>query len=61
VVDRAYYIVRTPATHARPEVDDFVKWLIDESADVLAPSGPADSVAAARKSQKKVKPGRSKR
>lgn len=45
-VDRAYYIVRTPATRSRSEVDDFVQWLVRESADATAsapgkaPRGP---------------------
>jgi LysR family glycine cleavage system transcriptional activator len=32
VTDRAYYIVRTGATTGREEVDQFVQWLIEESA-----------------------------
>jgi DNA-binding transcriptional LysR family regulator len=36
LVDRAYYIVRTPATQGRGGIDDFVQWLIDESADAVA-------------------------
>jgi LysR family glycine cleavage system transcriptional activator len=39
VTDRAYFIVRTAATAARAEVDDFVLWLRSES--VLL-SSPAD-------------------
>ncbi len=37
-VDRAYYLVRTPATRARGEVDDFVQWLISESAELTPES-----------------------
>jgi len=32
VTDRAYFIVRTPATAGRPEVAHFVEWLIAEAA-----------------------------
>ena len=32
VTDRAYYLVRTPATRSRGEVDDFVSLLTSESA-----------------------------
>ena len=32
VTDRAYFIVRTPATSARSDVENFVTWLIGESA-----------------------------
>ena len=32
VTDRAYFIVRTPATQTRGEVNDFVTWLMSESA-----------------------------
>jgi len=41
VVDRAYYIVRAPATRSRTEVDDFVQWLVGES----APAAPAPARA----------------
>jgi LysR family transcriptional regulator, glycine cleavage system transcriptional activator len=36
VTDRAYFIVRTGATAARGEVNDFVDWLIAESAALVA-------------------------
>ena len=35
VTDRAYFIVRASATRARSDVDDFVAWLIDESAALV--------------------------
>ncbi|HEX7813109.1 MAG TPA: LysR substrate-binding domain-containing protein [Burkholderiales bacterium] len=36
VTDRAYFIVRTSATAARGEVNDFVDWLIAESVALVA-------------------------
>lgn len=36
VTDRAYFIVRTAATAARGEVNDFVDWLVAESAALAA-------------------------
>ena len=52
VVDRAYYIVRTSATRSRAEVDDFVQWLVRESAPPAAP---------ARRKAKAVVPARTRR
>jgi DNA-binding transcriptional LysR family regulator len=51
LVDRAYYIVRTPATQGRGGIDDFVQWLIAESADAAASATSAapPSRAAGRK------------
>jgi len=40
VTDRAYYIVRTGATAGREEVDQFVQWLIDESAALAEVPSP---------------------
>jgi LysR family glycine cleavage system transcriptional activator len=39
VTDRAYFIVRTPATSGRPEVARFVEWLIAEAAVTTAKEG----------------------
>jgi LysR family glycine cleavage system transcriptional activator len=41
VTDRAYFIVRTPATSGRPEVARFVEWLIAEAAVTTAKEGDA--------------------
>jgi LysR family glycine cleavage system transcriptional activator len=41
VTDRAYFIVRTPATSGRPEVSHFVEWLIAEAAAMTAREGDA--------------------
>jgi LysR family transcriptional regulator, glycine cleavage system transcriptional activator len=35
VTDRAYFIVRAAATRTRRDVDDFVAWLVAESADLV--------------------------
>jgi len=47
VTDRAYFIVRTPATAGRPEVAHFVEWLIAEAAAMTAKEG--DALSARRK------------
>ncbi len=39
VTDRAYFIVRTPATSGRAEVANFVEWLIVEAAAMAAKEG----------------------
>jgi LysR family transcriptional regulator, glycine cleavage system transcriptional activator len=54
VVDRAYYIVRTAATSARSEVDDFVQWLITEGAETAAGDPPTPGP------RRKTRTGRSK-
>lgn len=45
VTDRAYFIVRTAATGARGEVDDFVNWLIAESAGAMQAETPKPTPA----------------
>jgi DNA-binding transcriptional LysR family regulator len=54
VVDRAYYIVRAEATRSRVEVDDFVQWLVAESAS----ASPGASAPAPRKARKTQTTGR---
>ena len=39
VTDRAYFIVRTPATSGRPEVASFVNWLVAEAAAMAVKDG----------------------
>jgi LysR family glycine cleavage system transcriptional activator len=51
VTDRAYFIVRTPTTAGRVEVDHFVQWLIDESAALTGVAN--DAVAERRPSSKR--------
>ncbi|HKQ25112.1 MAG TPA: transcriptional regulator GcvA [Burkholderiales bacterium] len=41
VTDRAYFIVRTPATAGRPDVTHFVEWLIAEAAAMTMKDGEA--------------------
>jgi len=41
VTDRAYFIVRTPATAGRAEVAHFVEWLIAEATAMIAEEGDA--------------------
>ena len=42
-VDRAYYLVRTPATQSRREVDNFEQWLLEESAEAMADGDAFDA------------------
>jgi DNA-binding transcriptional LysR family regulator len=51
VTDRAYFIVRTPATSGRAEVAHFVEWLIVEAAAMAAKEG--DTGDAMRKPPRK--------
>jgi len=51
VTDRAYFIVRTPATSGRAEVVHFVEWLIVEAAAMAAKEG--DTEDAMRKPPRK--------
>jgi LysR family glycine cleavage system transcriptional activator len=45
VTDRAYFIVRTPATSARAEVTHFVEWLAAEAAAMAVKEGEGGSAA----------------
>ena len=49
VTDRAYFIVRTAATQARHDIDDFVAWLIAESAELERTMDKTKSKARTRK------------
>jgi len=53
VTDRAYFIVRTPATAGRTEVAHFVEWLIAEAAATTAREG--DGGVSKRKSRRRKK------
>ncbi len=50
VTDRAYFIVKTPATAGRPDVTHFVEWLITEAAAMAIKEG--DSAGVRRKSRR---------
>ena len=50
VTDRAYFIVRTPATAGRPDVTHFVEWLLAEAAALASKDG--DSSGVKRKSRR---------
>ncbi len=53
VTDRAYFIVRTPATAGRPDVAHFVEWLIAEAATMTARDGDAGNARRKSRSGKK--------
>jgi DNA-binding transcriptional LysR family regulator len=49
VTDRAYFIVRAMATHARRDVDDFVAWLTVESAQLERAMGRTKTKSRAKR------------
>lgn len=52
VTDRAYFIVRTPATAGRPDVTHFVEWLIAEAAAMTVKEGDAGNAGRKRRGGK---------
>jgi LysR family transcriptional regulator, glycine cleavage system transcriptional activator len=52
VTDRAYFIVRTPATAGRPDVTHFVEWLIAEAAGMTVKEGDAGNAGRKRRGGK---------
>lgn len=53
VTDRAYFIVRTPATAGRPQVAHFVEWLIAEAAAMIAREGDTGDARRKPRTRKK--------
>jgi LysR family glycine cleavage system transcriptional activator len=52
VTDRAYFIVRTPATSARAEVAHFVEWLVTEAAAMVVKEGDGGNAGRKQRGRK---------